>query len=206
MNSLRRNTTITTTWLNAISNYKGNNFTVPFGFGFKRNMGKMLDIGIEYKNHYTRSDNIDAYSFPVWRNRVFDLYGLLSVQASIKLGGKDGIDDHYDWLNPVESIYTTLDSLQILEEKVDLMLLDTDDDGVADYWDKEPDTDKNAWVWGSGEAADIDTDGVPDYKDAEPYSEKGAIVDGDGIMIDVDKDGVPDYRDEDTKNTIGHSG
>ncbi len=189
--------------VNAISNYKGNNFTVPFGFGFKRNMGKMLDIGIEYKNHYTRSDNIDAYSFPVWRNRVFDFYGLLSVQASIKLGGKDGIDDHYDWLNPVESIYTTLDSLQILEEKVDLMLLDTDDDGVADYWDKEPDTDKNAWVWGSGEAADIDTDGVPDYKDAEPYSEKGAIVDGDGIMIDVDKDGVPDYRDEDTKTQSG---
>ncbi|MFT5723929.1 MAG: outer membrane protein OmpA-like peptidoglycan-associated protein [Bacteroidia bacterium] len=189
--------------VNAISTYKGNNFTVPLGFGFKRNMGKMLDIGIEYKNHFTGSDNIDGFSFPVWRNRLFDFYGLLSVQASIKLGGKDGIDDHYDWLNPVESIYSTLDSLQILEEKVDLMLLDTDNDGVADYWDKEPDTDKNAWVWGSGEAADIDTDGVPDFKDAEPYSEKGAIVDADGVMIDVDNDGVPDYRDEDTKSQSG---
>lgn len=188
---------------NAISNYKGNNFTVPFGFGFKRNVGKMLDVGVEYKNHYTRSDNIDGFSFPVWRNRVFDFYGLLSLQASIKLGGKDGIDDHYDWLNPVESIYTTLDSLEEIKEKVDLLLLDTDEDGVADYFDKEPDTDKDAWVWGSGEAADIDMDGIPDYKDAEPYSERGAIVDADGIMVDADNDGVPDYRDEDTKTQAG---
>ena len=185
------------------TNYKGNNFTIPFGFGFKRNLGEWLDVGLEYKNHYTRSDNIDGYSFPIWRNRVFDFYGLLSLQASIKLGGKDGITDHYDWLNPVESIYTTLDSLEQIREKVDLLLLDTDDDGVADYFDKEPDTEKGAWVWGSGEAADIDMDGIPDYKDAEPYSERGSIVDADGIMVDADNDGVPDYRDEDTKSQAG---
>ncbi len=188
---------------NAISNYKGNNFTIPFGVGVKRDLGEWLDLGIEYKNHYTRSDNIDGFSFPLWRNRVFDFYGLLSIQASIKLGGKDGINDHYDWLNPVESIYTTLDSLEEIKEKVNLLLLDTDDDGVADYFDKEPDTEKGAWVWGSGEAADIDMDGIPDYKDAEPYSERGSIVDADGIMIDIDNDNVPDYRDEDTKTQAG---
>lgn len=190
-------------FVNASTYYKGHNFTIPFGLGVKRNFGKWFDLGIEYKNHYTRSDNIDGYSYPVWRNRTFDFYGLLSVQGSIKLGGKDGIDDHYDWLNPVESIYSTLDSLEELEKKVDLMLLDTDGDGVGDYWDKEPDTEKDTWVWGSGETADIDMDGVPDSKDAEPYSERGAIVDADGVMVDVDKDGVPDYRDEDTKTPAG---
>jgi outer membrane protein OmpA-like peptidoglycan-associated protein len=190
-------------FVNAISNYKGQNFTVPFGVGTKRNLGEWLDIGIEYKNHYTRSDNIDAFSFPVWRNRVMDFYGLLSVQGSIKLGGKDGVTDHYDWLNPVESIYSTLDSMKQLEEKVDLMLLDTDDDGVADYWDKEPETPEGNWVWGSGETADIDMDGVPDNIDAEPFSERGAIVDKDGVMVDVDNDNVPDYRDEDTKTQTG---
>lgn len=188
---------------NAISTYKGNNFTIPFGVGFKRDLGKWLDVGIEYKNHWTRTDNIDAFSFPIWRNRTFDFYGLLSLQASIKLGGKDGIDDHYDWLNPVESIYSTLDSLEDIKDKVDLLLLDTDEDGVADYFDKEPDTEKDAWVWGSGEAADIDLDGIVDSKDAEPFSERGAIVDADGVMVDEDKDGVPDYRDEDTKTQPG---
>jgi outer membrane protein OmpA-like peptidoglycan-associated protein len=188
---------------NAISNYKGNNFTVPFGVGFKRNLGKWLDLGIEYKNHYTRTDNLDAYSFPIWRNRVFDFYGLLSVQGSIKLGSREGLDDHYDWLNPIESIYSTMDSMDQLRDSMVLVLTDTDDDGVSDYFDKEPDTEKGAWVWGGGQTADIDMDGIPDHKDAEPYSERGAIVDVDGVMVDADKDGVPDYRDEDTKTAPG---
>jgi len=129
---------------NAVSKYEGQNFTVPFGIGVKRNINRWLDLGVEYRNNYTRSDNLDAFSFPIWRNRVFDLYGLLGFQASIKLGGKDGIEEHYDWLNPVESIYSTLDSLQDIKEKVDLLLVDTDGDGVADYYDKEPGTEKEA--------------------------------------------------------------
>lgn len=188
---------------NAISSYEGQNFTVPFGVGFKRNLNKWIDVGIEYRNNYTRTDNLDAYSYPVWRNRVFDFYGLLGFQVSLKLGGHDGIDEHYDWLNPVEDIYTTLDSLQDIKDKVDLLLVDTDGDGVADYYDKEPGTEKEAWVWGSGVAADIDEDGVPDFRDDQPFSEKGATVNERGVMIDIDNDNVPDYRDEDTRTIEG---
>jgi len=189
----------TSTIIDARTQYQGRNFTVPFGFGVKRNFGRLLDIGIEYRNNYTRSDNLDAFSFPVWRNRYADFYGLLGIQASLKLGGKDNIKEHYDWLNPVESIYKTMDSLEKIGEKVELLLVDTDGDGVADYYDKEPDTEEGAWAWGSGVAADIDGDKVPDYRDDEPFSEKGSIVDENGVMIDVDNDKVPDYRDEDTK-------
>ncbi|MBI1306249.1 MAG: OmpA family protein [Bacteroidetes bacterium] len=188
---------------NAISKYQGRNFTIPFGVGVKRNINRWLDLGIEYRNHYTRSDNLDAYSFPEWRNRVFDFYGMLGFQVSIKLGGKDGIEDHYDWLNPVEDIYATMDSLREIKEQVQLALTDSDGDGVADYFDKEPDTEEDAWVWGSGVAADIDEDGVPDYRDAQPFSEKGATVNVNGVMIDDDNDGVPDFRDEDTRTIEG---
>lgn len=187
----------------AISSYEGTNFTIPFGVGAKRNFGKLIDLGIEYRMNYTRSDKLDAFSLPESSNRSFDFYGLLGFQASIKLGGKDGIDDHYDWLNPVESIYSTLDTLSNIQSQVELLLKDTDGDGVANYFDKEPDTQKDAWVWGNGVAADIDEDGVPDYKDDEPYSEKGATVDARGVMIDIDGDRVPDYRDADTKTIIG---
>lgn len=186
-----------------ISVYKGTNFTIPFGVGFKRNVNRWLDLGMEYKNHYTRSDNIDAFSFPIWRNRVFDFYGLLSFQASIKLGGKDGSKEHYDWLNPVENIYETMDTLVMIQEKVELLLLDTDNDGVADYFDKEPDTDPDAYVWGSGVTVDLDKDGVPDNKDKQIDSERGSEVDANGIMIDVDGDGVPDYRDEELNTQKG---
>jgi outer membrane protein OmpA-like peptidoglycan-associated protein len=189
---------------NAKTTYEGRNFTVPFGFGVKRNLGRVLDLGLEYRMNYTRSDNLDAFSFPVWRNRYADFYGLLGIQASFKLGGKDNIKDHYDWLNPVESIYKTMDSLEKIGEKVELLLVDSDGDGVADYYDTEPETEEGAWAWGNGVAADIDGDKVPDFRDDQPFSEKGSIVDANGVMVDKDRDGVPDYRDDDTNTPAAY--
>ena len=62
--------------------YKGRNLTIPFGAGIKRNFGKWLDLGIEYNVHWTRNDNLDGFSFPVWRNRVTDYYSTLGTIAS----------------------------------------------------------------------------------------------------------------------------
>jgi OmpA-OmpF porin, OOP family len=92
-----------------------------------------------------------------------------------------------------------MDTLLEIADKVELLLVDDDGDGVANYYDKEPDTEKDAWTWGNGVAADIDVDGVPDFRDNQPFSEKGSDVDVKGVMIDIDNDKVPDYRDADTK-------
>lgn len=179
--------------------YKGRNFTIPFGVGVKYNVLPILDLGIEYRMNFTRSDNLDAFSYPVWRNRYADFYSIFGFQASLKFGSKDNIEEHYDWLNPVEDIYSTMDTLMEIGDKVELLLVDDDEDGVANYYDKEPESEKDAWVFGNGVAADIDRDGVPDHRDEQPYSEKGSEVDVNGVMVDVDKDNVPDYRDDDTK-------
>lgn len=179
--------------------YKGRNLTIPFGVGVKYNVLEWLDLGIEYRMNFTRSDNLDGFSYPVWRNRYADFYSIFGLQASIKFGSKENLDEHYDWLNPVESIYSTMDTLALIGEKVELLLVDDDEDGVANYYDKDPNTEKDAWAWSNGVAADIDKDGVPDFRDNQPYSEKGSDVDVNGVMIDVDGDNVPDYRDEDTK-------
>jgi outer membrane protein OmpA-like peptidoglycan-associated protein len=187
----------------AETNYQGRNFTIPFGLGIKRNFGRWLDLGIEYRNNWTRSDNLDGYSFPVWRNRYSDFYGLMGITASIKLGGTEDIKDHYDWLNPVADIYSTMDSLKELEDKVELLLVDGDGDGVADYYDKDPNTEEGAYTWANGVAADIDEDGVPDFRDDEPFSEKKSTVDEKGVMVDRDEDGIPDYRDDDPKSAPG---
>lgn len=181
----------------AYSNYKGMNMAIPFGLGFKWNVGPWIDLGVEYRMTLTRSDQIDAFSFEDWRNRSKDYYSMLGIQGSFKFGGKDK-DNHYDWLNPVESIYNTLDSLIELEDKVEQLLLDDDEDGVANYYDSEPETEEGAWTDGKGRTLDIDGDGVPDFRDDQPYSEKGSEVDDRGVMIDVDHDGIPDYRDKDT--------
>lgn len=91
--------------------YEGRNFTIPYGIGFKRNIGNRLDIGIEYRLNWTRGDNLDAFSFPIWRNRMFDQYSLFGIQASLKFGDKDN-NEHYDWLNPMETIFADMDSMK----------------------------------------------------------------------------------------------
>lgn len=184
-------------------NYKGRNFTIPFGVGVKRNFGKLVDLGIEYKMHYTRTDNLDALSAPVWRNRFTDFYTLLSFQASFKIKSRKANDEnHYDWLNPVESLYEQMDSISAVASALGK---DGDGDGVADLMDKELNTPEGIHVYGNGVSVDSDGDGIIDANDDEPFSDKGATVDNKGVMIDIDDDGIPDYRDEDTNspsNTI----
>lgn len=180
--------------------YKGRNLTIPFGAGIKRNFGKWLDLGLEFKTHWTRSDNLDGFSFPVWRNRVWDYYSTLGLQASIKLG-KKGQDKHYDWLNPMETIYADMDSMKNNIERMKPLLEDSDGDGVSDYYDTEPDTDCDK-VYGDGRAVDSDGDGISDCKDAQPFSECDE-VDENGVAIDSDNDGVPDCRDEEANTADG---
>jgi outer membrane protein OmpA-like peptidoglycan-associated protein len=179
------------------------NFAIPFGIGVKRNFGKLLDLGIEYKMHYTRTDNLDALSAPVWRNRFTDYYSLLSFQASFKIkSSKNNDENHYDWLNPVETLYEQMDSISAVATA---LAKDGDGDGVADFLDKDPNTPEGVHVYGNGVAIDSDADGIIDANDDEPFSDKGATVDDKGIMVDADNDGIPDYRDEDTNsptNTI----
>ena len=52
----------------------GRNFTLPFGFGVKRNFGKKLDVGLEWKTRWTRSDALDGFS---------SLFGEIDLQIFI---------------------------------------------------------------------------------------------------------------------------
>jgi hypothetical protein len=178
--------------VNARSYYKGTNFTIPFGIGVKRNLGRLMDLGVEWRTHWGRSDNLDGFSFPIWRNRTYDYYSMLTAQASFKLGSRKH-KEHYDWLNPIESIYADLDTLNEMKEKLALLLTDSDGDGVPDYYDKEEDSDCDK-VYGSGIMVDTDGDGVPDCRDLEPLS-PCKDVDENGVVIDSDGDGIPDCLD-----------
>lgn len=52
---------------------------------------------------------------------------------------------------------------------------DTDNDGVADVYDKEPNTPKESRVYGDGVSIDSDMDSVPDYLDGCPFA-KGPVA------------------------------
>jgi outer membrane protein OmpA-like peptidoglycan-associated protein len=74
--------------------------------------------------------------------------------------------------------------------------VDTDGDGVADYLDKCPNTPTGVTVDAVGCPVDSDGDGVPDYLDKCPNTPTSVKVDAVGCPIDTDGDGVPDYLDK----------
>jgi outer membrane protein OmpA-like peptidoglycan-associated protein len=61
--------------------------------------------------------------------------------------------------------------------------LDSDEDGVPDCRDKEPDTPAGCPVDEHGVALDDDKDGVPNFRDLEPSTPSGAVVDRSGREI-----------------------
>ncbi|MBL7811184.1 MAG: hypothetical protein JNL57_03085 [Bacteroidetes bacterium] len=177
---------------------EGRNWVVPFGFGLKHNLGRYFDLGVDYRQTYTRTDDIDKYNTPIWANRWFDQYSFLSVYGAWKLGNKSA--QHYDWLSPIESVY---DKITKIDKRVDSLSMDSDGDGVSDFFDKDDSTEKDCNVYGNGIAVDTDGDGVPDCRDKEVASDKGSEVDKDGVMIDSDGDGVPNGRDLEPNSPIG---
>jgi OmpA-OmpF porin, OOP family len=70
----------------------------------------------------------------------------------------------------------------LTEEDVRNLLRDTDNDGVIDLLDQDPNTPKESPVDTHGVTLDSDGDGVKDYADREPFSCPGIPVDMYGIM------------------------
>lgn len=185
-------------------NYKLRNFTLPFGLGLRYKVSPMIDLGLDYQLSPTRTDVLDGYSYPVHPNRTFDSYSSFLVNLGVKLGRKDD-KRHVDWINPVTEIYAAISKIDSSNSDIKELLADDDNDGVANYFDKDPNTEEGAKTWGDGTAVDIDKDGVPDHLDKEPLSEAGAEVGSDGRMIDKDGDLIPDYRDTDANTPKGAS-
>jgi outer membrane protein OmpA-like peptidoglycan-associated protein len=178
--------------------YEGRHWTVPFGFGLKHNLGRYFDIGLDYRQTYMRNDNVDVYNTPILQNRWFDQYSMMTVYGAWKLGNKSS--QHYDWLSPITSVY---EEITKLDQRVDSLSMDTDGDGVSDYFDVDDSTDKDCNVYGNGRAVDTDGDGIPDCRDKEVTSDKGCEVDANGVMIDADGDGIADCRDLEPNSPIG---
>jgi OOP family OmpA-OmpF porin len=187
--------------VDATSSYKGSNLTIPFGFGIKRNFGSWLDLGVEWKTRVTNSDELDAFNLPIHANRKYDYYSTVGVQVSIKLGTK-GEEEHYDWLNPLETIYADMDSLKSITKELQKLANDEDGDGVGDFFDKDNTTGADVNTYGNGKAVDSDGDGVPDHLDKQPLV-FAKNVDVNGVAADVDGDGVIDELDENTNTPAG---
>lgn len=159
-------------------------FNGMIGVGY--HMTKRLSLMLTTRYTVTRDDLIDGmrwqehpYIDPALSSD-FDSYHYTSLNIGYALGGKKRIEQLY-WQNPLEFTYDALNTL--VKKNVDA-LIDTDDDGVLDFLDREPGSPKGAIVDTHGVTQDLDGDGIPDFLDKERLTPPGAKVDSNGIMKD----------------------
>lgn len=148
--------------------YNTYSLAIPVKIGANLILNENWNFRAAASYHFTFTDMIDGVSSD---NGSYEgdsqmdnlLYTSLSVSYNFKKGSKNDIDDAYEYF---EDIDTTLDS---------------DFDGVSDYWDECPNTPEGAEVDVKGCPLDGDNDGVGNFKDEELASAPNAQVDTLGV-------------------------
>ena len=181
------------------SSYDESVVFVPIGFGLKYNLNENFDIGLNTQFNFTSSDDIDAFNYIVSANKSSDYFNQTGITLSYKFGTDKSQTSHLDWINPVETIYNDIDSIN---KSLKTLMADSDGDGVGDYFDKDNETPDGVKTYGDGTAVDTDGDGVPDSKDKEVFS-LVTDVDADGVAKDDDGDGIPNAIDAEPNSPAG---
>jgi cell division protein FtsN len=160
--------------LDGFGKYNERTFSVPAGFGVRMFITDYIDFRLGSTMHFTFSNLIDGVTEnskgPRQGSSSYDNYLFTSFSLSYRFS--------------VASRKAKYDAEAFANVDFDeLAKMDSDNDGVADFHDKCPDTPKGIEVDAKGCPLDSDNDGVPDYLDKEPNSKPGAIVNKDGVTL-----------------------
>ena len=183
---------------------KGVDLIVPVGLGLKYQVTNQFAIQYQYLYNFTSSDVHDQNRSGGVVNTVFG-----TAAHPYSMPGNDAYGQHvfsliFNFGKPrdtdkdgIADRYDKCPNTPI-DVKVDAVgcPIDTDGDGVADYLDKCPNTPSGVKVDAAGCPLDTDGDGVVDYLDKCPNTPSGVVVDAVGCPIDTDGDGVADYLDK----------
>jgi outer membrane protein OmpA-like peptidoglycan-associated protein len=162
-------------------------------------LSKRIELSLDLTKYNTLTNDIDVTeSSPNdGFNNAEDGYFATSLGLKYNFGKNK---KNLQWYNPLSETYH---SQARTRKQIQGLRKDTDNDGVADQFDADPNTPDNISVDGSGKPLDVDMDGVFDYLDADPFSSKGAVVDENGLEIDSDGDGIGDSKDLDSNTKPG---
>mgnify|MGYP000223944565 CR=1 FL=1 len=160
---------------------------VQAGAGLAFKLSKKVNLAIE--NRITVPLRDDLMDGQRWQNagannaRVlspdYDTYNFLSVGLNINLGNK-AVEPLW-WINPLDYAYNEINQPKHMKLPKPV-LDDSDNDGVTDQFDQEPNTPAGAPVDTHGVSRDTDGDGVPDFRDKELITPTQCQpVDADGV-------------------------
>lgn len=139
--------------------------------------------------HSQTWDGAQELNTVVSDNQLRGLNGYMinaSVGLTLYLGEHDV---HADWYSEEAAIYSQLQKLEDRISKIETDLIDSDQDGVPDYLDREPNTPSGAVVDTKGRAVDTNNSGIPDHMEAaldRRYATKADLEKADG-GLDMEK-------------------
>lgn len=151
------------------------------GMGIQFKLGDRVSLQFEDKITWTGLDILDATESSFMQNNDKDLINYASVGLGFNLGNKKRNVQPLWWVNPMDHIYNEMAAPRHMMLP-DPVLADDDKDGVANQFDKCPDTQAGVKVDATGCPLDTDGDGVPDYMDKELITPTYCQpVDADGV-------------------------
>ncbi len=165
---------------------------VPVSMGVRFKISRKINLDVGYTMNFLDGDNLDGFAY--WRvpqgfssTTHKDKFSYTHAGLEIVLGKK--AKDQLLFDNPVARLHLDLqDQVNNLAVKVDSLaakqkgLDDFDGDGVADLFDKEPNTPSGCPVDAQGIMRDTDGDGIVDCKDKQLITPTDCQpVDADGV-------------------------
>jgi OOP family OmpA-OmpF porin len=167
--------------------FSNNSMMLSRAIGFMYPVTNSINVSASF-NLYNplNGDGLDNYQEEMAKN------GFSAFQIGFTYGFGKESEESAEWSNPIDVM---TNKMNVVEDQVATLVIDTDGDGVADKFDKENNTPQGVAVDGSGRSLDVDSDGVPDYKDIDPFTAPGVAVDSKGLELDDDNDGVPNSQD-----------
>jgi hypothetical protein len=154
------------------------------GIGVQFKLGARVSLTFEDKITWSGLDALDGVTRDpggMALSQDKDILNYASVGLAFNLGNKKRSVLPLWWVNPMDHIYNELADPRHMRLP-DPVLPDADGDGVADQFDKCPDTPAGVGVDAHGCPLDTDGDGVPDYKDKQLITPTECQpVDADGV-------------------------
>ncbi len=159
------------------------NFFVPVGIGLKFNLSEMINLDLGYRANIVDNDNFDGTTTAhanVHKDKFS--YGFIGVEFAFGKKGKKQLmfDNPASKMNDI--LQSQITHIQTEVDSLKMGITDSDGDGIADIFDKEPNTPKGCPVDAHGVSRDTDGDGVPDCKDKQLITPTECQpVDADGV-------------------------
>lgn len=164
---------------------------INVGMSLEFLISKRVSIALEHQAFISDDDFIDGKSRQEngARTSNIDIPHYTSLRLNFHIGKKDKAIQPLWFVNPL--IFPMQDVADLKEKLDDDWFTDSDNDGVPNALDEEPDTPPDTEVDSKGRSLDSDGDGIPNSTDQEPFSPIGYPIDEETGIAQVPKPITP---------------